>query len=56
MWLTVSCPWATVPSLRASASPLPPLSLKSMVEQNSQSFLHNTSPTQTVPLLNKSQA
>ena len=51
--LTVSCPWATVPNLRVSPSPLLPLILKSIVEQNSQLFLHNTSPTQTKSLLNK---
>ena len=38
--LTVSRPWATVPSLRVSWSPLPPLSLKSIVEQKSHSYFY----------------
>lgn len=38
--LTVSCPWGTVPHVRVSLSPPPPLILKSIVDQNSHSYFH----------------
>lgn len=40
--LTVSCPWAIVPSLRVSPSPLALLSLKSIAEQDSHGCTYTT--------------